>query len=84
MSNDMKYNADEIASKLEAKAKQLRESGLSQDDLDMAAGGTARCACCGSSCTEKTNFCGRDTSPGVYDTDHPEACKRACIASSPD
>ena len=82
MSNDKKLNPEDIASKLEAKAKRLRESGLSQDDLDMVAGGSG-CECCGSSCQSRSNIA------SFYCSDIPRdnstvTCVRSCIYSSPD
>lgn len=75
---EAKKKAEEMAKNLEAMAAELREKGLTEEDLDRinagADGDLGSIECCGSDCQMVTSLC---SSPILFN------CKKSCIASSP-
>lgn len=70
---DKKITREELAAKLEAKAKELRENRVSDEDVEkMSAGCTA---CCGG-CQVSTYECFSDITMDHY-------CRNSCVKSSP-
>lgn len=72
--SDIKFSREELAAKLEAKAKELRESQISDEDVEKMSAG---CSACCRSCQFTSHICFAD-----FTEDYN--CSNDCVKSSPD